>query len=85
MITSHIRRPLRRARGSQWYRDKGDRSTGTWCGAPDTRDDVQNAAWEESDRDWLLAWLNSYGPHEVCTKCIRAKEDGVNANHKRTV
>lgn len=67
---SHIRRPLRRARGSQWYRDKGDRSTGTWCGAPDTRHDIQESV-AATGLEAALEWINrGYGPHEICPQCI---------------
>jgi hypothetical protein len=36
----HIRRPLRRAGGSQFYRDKSDRGQGTYCGASETSFDI---------------------------------------------
>ena len=39
-MTFHIRRPLREARGSQFYRDRSDRGQGTYCGAAETAYDV---------------------------------------------
>ena len=38
----HIRRPLRAARGSQFYRDRSDRGQGTYCGAPETAYDTNS-------------------------------------------
>ena len=39
-ILYHIRRPLRRSRSTNFYRDRSDRGQGTFCGAPETQYDV---------------------------------------------
>lgn len=62
MPTYHIRRPLRRAGGSSYYRDKGDRGRGTYCGAAPT--DHDRAA-----RDTAEPW----GEWVPCPDCIAAR------------
>jgi len=58
----HIRKPLRRRGGSQYYRDRGEREVGTLCGAPPTAFDVANRAaavpWEA---------------HIPCQECLSAR------------
>ena len=62
----HIRRPLRRAGGNQFYRDKSNRGQGTYCGKPETAYDVDKV------RDAVP--FNNRTP---CADCCRAATNAV--------
>ena len=68
-IVFHIRRPLRKNRGSQFYRDYSNRGQGTYCGAPETTFDAAH-----SHR--AVSWTNletHYVPCKLCCE-LRALE-----------
>ena len=60
MTGFHIRRPLRKARGTQYYRDRSDRGQGTYCGLPETDRDIG-----PNDRIWDVA--------ATCQHCLETR------------
>lgn len=68
MTTMHIRRPLRRARGSQWYRDRSDRGQGTFCGGAEGLYDIP--ARERQPVRYELPGTDRV----VCAACSTARE-----------
>jgi hypothetical protein len=61
----HIRRPLRAARGNQFYRDKSDRGQGTYCGAAETAYDIP-----ASERKPLGYEIDG---RTVCAHCLKER------------
>ena len=70
-ITYHIRRPLRPARGNQFYRDESDRGRGTYCKAPETDHDI-------SHRDKARPWVVGGVDYEPCADCSRIRQEEQN-------
>ena len=64
----HIRKPLRRARGNQYYRDDSNRGQGTYCGASETEFDIPH-------RDKAVTWFGKNGAYAACVKCIMARAE----------
>lgn len=54
----HIRKPLNPAHGNQFYKDRSDRSNGTYCGAPESDSDIKH--------HWPATVSNNYEPCKVC-------------------
>ena len=73
----HIRKPARRSRSTQWYRDHSSRDRGTYCGAPCGEGDV---AWTQ--RAASLTGDTRFGA--LCTACnvARAEDPDVTRNPK---
>lgn len=63
----HIRKPLLRARGNQWYRDKSHRGQGTFCGEPEGPKDI-------SHRTKWVVWIETTTGTEwqPCARCMYA-------------
>jgi len=65
--TFHIRQRLARRGGSRWYRDRSERATSTFCGAPVTEWD---APWK--DRHRVAAFDSTPGRMVPCRECKKA-------------
>lgn len=64
LVIYHIRRPLRRARGNSFYRDKSDRGQRTFCGASETLCDCAH-------RSLAVIWIDYNGcVHMPCLDCV---------------
>jgi hypothetical protein len=61
----HIRRPLKKQRGNQFYKDYS-RGQGTYCGAPETAFDVPH-------RGRACEWTNAQIHHIPCKECCRIR------------
>lgn len=63
----HIRKPLSKKRGNQWYRDHGPRDSVTFCGAVCT-------AYDIPERSRADAWTGPEGLEFVpCEKCLEKR------------
>ena len=65
MTIFHVRTQLNARKGSQWYKDRSERTVTTFCGASVTEYD---AAW--ADRNRVEPW----GDYVACPDCLRAVE-----------
>ena len=65
----HIRKPLRPARGSQFYKDRSNRGQGTYCGAPETQWDIKHS-WKAEP----FAGNFAVGILEPCQECTRLRD-----------
>jgi len=67
-VIFHIRRPLKKQKGNQFYKDRSNRSNGTYCGAEETAHDV---GWMgQAER-----WINDKGVvFEPCEACIMIRK-----------
>ena len=61
----HIRRRLKKQRGNQWYKDRSNRSNGTYCGAGYTDHDI---VWNDKAEEF-----NGWEP---CKECVKLRENG---------
>lgn len=82
ILTYHVRRRLRRARGNQFYRDRSYRGMGTFCGANETQHDRD---WAERNR--VKPWRAPNGmlqtPCEACVKAIAKEAKPATTQHGR--
>ena len=68
-VIYHIRRPLKKQKGNQFYRDRSIRSNGTYCGAPETSQDI--ACKDRAER-WTNDENTTYIPCRECCKALRS-------------
>ena len=70
-VIFHIRKPLKKQRGNQYYHDYSDRGQGNYCGSPETLFDVPH---KSEARSW-----SSLQTHYVpCKQCCRIRAFGEN-------
>ncbi len=77
MRTYHIRRQLKKARGNQFYRDRTNRSNGTYCGIPETEMTDHDIRWNDKSlpfEDWV-----------ACGQCVKARRDEATQAVKTTL
>ena len=74
-VIFHIRKPLKKQRGNQYYYDYSDRGQGNYCGSPETSFDVPH---KSEARSW-----SSLQTHYVpCKQCCRIRAFGENGRVK---
>lgn len=69
VITFHIRKRMTPRGGNSFYRDKSERKTETFCGAPVTGYDIR---WNERGAVWNRSDFERFEPCAECLK-VRAK------------
>jgi hypothetical protein len=70
MNTTHILRQFRKQGGNQFYKDRSNRSQGTFCGAPVVAFGV--VRWYEK----CVPWTNEAGEQfEPCAECVRLRDE----------
>jgi hypothetical protein len=68
-IVFHIRRALKKQRGSQFYYDYSDRNQGTYCGAPETAFDIAH-------KDLCVSWTDKQAHYVPCKECSKIRAFG---------
>lgn len=67
LVTVHIRRRSRPLRGSQFYRDRGERRAETFCGA-------ELGAYDANWNAKVFAWTRSDGvSFKPCVDCVASR------------
>lgn len=65
-VIFHIRKPLKKQRGNQFYYDYSDRWQGNYCGAPETSFDIP---YKSEARSWSSLQTH----YEPCRECCRIR------------
>lgn len=70
VITYHIRKRMTPRGGNSFYRDRSERKTETFCGAPVTGYDI---TWRERGVVWNRSDVERFEPCAACLLKARAK------------
>ena len=80
-MTYHIRRRMRKLRGNQWYKDRGERKVATSCGADVTAHDAE---WNRKAETFTLELYGKAVIYIPCTDCVGIREEAKqNGTHGR--